>query len=201
MIGRKTETDARQRLAAPVAGVDEAGRGPIAGPVVAAAVILPDDFDCSGLNDSKKLSGARRDLLAERIRTGAQVGVGLCSVEEIDRLNILWAAMLAMRRAVDSLPVQPAFALIDGNRIPPDLACPAEALVKGDGREACIAAASIIAKTHRDKIMWELDGQYPGYGLGGHAGYPTPAHKSALMKLGPSPVHRRSFRPVRDMFT
>ncbi|WP_416898183.1 MAG: ribonuclease HII [Minwuia sp.] len=201
MIGRAAETEARRNAGGPVAGLDEAGRGPIAGPVVAAAVILPEDFDCTGLDDSKKLSGKRREALAGRILLDAKVGVGICTVEEIDELNILWAAMLAMRRAAEALPLEPAFALVDGNRIPPELPCAAEALVKGDGREACIAAASIVAKTHRDKIMCELDLQYPGYGLGGHAGYPTPAHKKALLRLGPSPVHRRSFRPVRDMFT
>lgn len=201
MISREIERLKAGGSGLPVCGVDEAGRGPIAGPVVAAAVILPSDIELPGLNDSKKLSAAKRDRLAEALHEQAAVGIGICSESEIDEINILRAAMLAMRRAAESLEPKPGFALIDGNRIPENLPCPAEALVKGDGREACIAAASIIAKTHRDKIMCDLAGRYPGYGFEAHAGYPTRAHVEALERLGPSPVHRRTFRPVRDMFT
>lgn len=201
MIGRETERRLSRELGLPVCGIDEAGRGPIAGPVVAAAVILPPGSDLPGLNDSKKLSAAKRKRLAEALHEQAAIGIGICSESEIDEINILRAAMLAMRRAAESLDPKPGFALVDGNRIPENLPCPAEALVKGDGREACIAAASIIAKTHRDKIMCDLALRYPGYGLESHAGYPTKAHVDALRKLGPSPVHRRTFRPVRDMFT
>lgn len=201
MIGRETERRLVQELGLPVCGIDEAGRGPIAGPVVAAAVILPPGLDLPGLNDSKKLSVAKREGLAEALHEQAAIGIGICSESEIDEINILRAAMLAMRRAAESLDPKPGFALVDGNRIPENLPCPAEALVKGDGREACIAAASIIAKTHRDKIMCNLALRHPGYGLESHAGYPTKAHVEALRNLGPSPVHRRTFRPVRDMFT
>jgi len=200
MISRAIEHLRGSETGGPVCGVDEAGRGPIAGPVVAAAVVLPDR-DIEGLNDSKKLSATRREQLAEEILNAAAVGVGICSVDEIEELNILHAAMLAMRRAVESLPLKAAFALVDGNRIPENLPCVAETLVRGDGREACIAAASIIAKTHRDKIMCDLAATYPGYGFERHVGYPTLAHVKALKSLGPSPAHRRSFRPVRDMFT
>ncbi|WP_417519413.1 ribonuclease HII [Minwuia sp.] len=201
MIARTLEQAARRRLKGPVAGVDEAGRGPIAGPVVAAAVVLPETLDFSGLNDSKKLSASRRQTLAALVLQHADVGIGLASVAEIDRLNILQATMCAMRRAIGNLAREPVFALIDGNRIPENLPCVAESLVKGDGHEMCIAAASIIAKTHRDKIMCDLALEYPGYGWDVHAGYPTLAHREALKTLGPSPHHRRSFRPVRDMFT
>lgn len=201
MTSRQIEGAHAARLNGPVCGVDEAGRGPIAGPVVAAAVILPPDLDIAGLNDSKKLPARRREELAAVLHEHAITALGLCSEDEIDALNILQATMLAMRRACESLRVKPAFALIDGNSIPEKLPCPAEALVKGDGREACIAAASIIAKTHRDKIMCDLAATYPGYGFESHAGYPTLAHIEALKRLGPSPVHRRTFRPVRDMFT
>lgn len=201
MISRTLERNLAVRLGGPVCGIDEAGRGPIAGPVVAAAAILPPDFELPGLNDSKKLSTRRREVMAEALQEHAVTAVGICTEAEIDRLNILHAAMLAMRRACESLAAKPAFALIDGNRIPEKLPCPAEALVKGDGREACIAAASIIAKVRRDKIMCDLGATYPGYGFERHAGYPTMAHVDALKRLGPTPVHRRSFRPVRDMFT
>jgi ribonuclease HII len=201
MISRVIETAHAARLDAPVCGIDEAGRGPIAGPVVAAAVILPPDFVLPGLNDSKKISARRREIMAESLHEHALTALGICSEKEIDELNILHATMLAMRRACESLARKPAFALIDGNRIPEKLPCPAEALVKGDGREACIAAASIIAKTHRDKIMCDLAVTYPGYGFERHSGYPTMAHVEALQRLGPTPVHRRTFRPVREMFT
>lgn len=201
MISRKIERDHRRRSGGLVCGIDEAGRGPIAGPVVAAAVILPSEFELPGLDDSKKISARRRAVLAESLLQDAVTAVGICTENEIDELNILRATMLAMRRACESLGQKPAFALIDGNRIPENLPCPAEALVKGDGREACIAAASIIAKTHRDKIMCDLAVTYPGYGFERHSGYPTMAHVDALKRLGPTPVHRRTFRPVREMFT
>jgi len=182
-----------------VAGVDEVGRGPLAGPVVAAAVILDPARFIVGLADSKKLSEARREALAPIIREQALAwALGRAEVEEIDAINILQASLLAMRRAVLALSVAPEFALIDGNRCP-DLPCPAEAVVKGDSRVAAISAASIIAKVARDHEMVALDAQYPGYGLAGHKGYPSPAHLAALQQLGVTPIHRRSFAPVRRL--
>lgn len=179
-----------------VCGVDEAGRGPLAGPVVAAAVILDPARPILGLNDSKKLSAGRRAALAVEIREKALAwAVAEASVEEIDRLNILHASLLAMRRAVAGLGVAPERALIDGNRCP-HLLVPAEAVVKGDGKIASIAAASILAKTVRDAGMLVLHEQYPHYGFDRHMGYPTPAHFAALEAHGASPVHRRSFAPV-----
>lgn len=179
-------------------GVDEVGRGPLAGPVVTAAVILDPVCPIEGLADSKKLTVRRRQRLADEIREKAVAwALGRAEVEEIDRLNILQASLLAMRRAVDALSVPPGLALVDGNKIPQGLPCPARALVGGDGSEPCISAASIIAKVARDAEMEELDARYPGYGLAGHKGYPTKAHMEALQLLGVSPVHRRSFAPVR----
>lgn len=179
-----------------VCGVDEAGRGPLAGPVVAAAVILDPARPILGLNDSKKLSERRRAALAVEIREKALAwAVAEASVEEIDRLNILHASLLAMQRAVAGLVVAPERALIDGNRCP-RLPMPAEAVVKGDGKIASIAAASILAKTVRDAGMLVLHEQYPHYGFDRHMGYPTPAHFAALEAHGASPVHRRSFAPV-----
>lgn len=179
-----------------VCGVDEAGRGPLAGPVVAAAVILDPARPILGLNDSKKLSERRRAALAVEIREKALAwAVAEASVEEIDRLNILHASLLAMQRAVAGLGVAPERALIDGNRCP-RLPMPAEAVVKGDGKIASIAAASILAKTVRDAGMLVLHEQYPHYGFDRHMGYPTPAHFAALEAHGASPVHRRSFAPV-----
>lgn len=194
------EAIARQANQWPVCGVDEAGRGPLAGPVVAAAVILNPDSIPDGLNDSKALSTKRRELILNDLyqRDDIIIGIGLSEPEEIDRLNILHASMVAMRRAVMALSLQPKLALIDGNRLPAHLPCPAEALVKGDARSLSIAAASIIAKVTRDNLMVEAERRYPGYGLAGHKGYPTKAHKEALIKLGPSPIHRRSFKPVAD---
>lgn len=184
----------------PLCGVDEAGRGPLAGPVVAAAVILDPARPIAGLNDSKKLSAARRDALAARIVAESLAWcVAEASVGEIDRLNILQATMLAMRRAVDGLSMRPERALVDGNRIPGDLPVPAEAWVKGDARHASIAAASILAKTHRDRQMQQLALVHPHYGFEIHMGYPTPAHLAALLAHGPSAVHRRSFGPVRRL--
>ena len=179
-----------------VCGVDEAGRGPLAGPVVAAAVILDPARPILGLNDSKKLSERRRAALAVEIREKALAwAVAEASVEEIDRLNILHASLLAMQRAVAGLAVAPERALIDGNRCP-RLPMPAEAVVKGDGKIASIAAASILAKTVRDAGMLVLHEQYPHYGFDRHMGYPAPAHFAALEAHGASPVHRRSFAPV-----
>ncbi|RKQ70980.1 RNase HII [Litorimonas taeanensis] len=185
----------------PVCGVDEAGRGPLAGPVVAAAVILNPKTIPDGLNDSKALSEIRRELLLNNLIKDKTIfiGIGVAEPEEIDRLNILHASMIAMRRAVLNLPVAPHMALIDGNRLPPDMPCDAEAIIKGDARSLSIAAASIVAKVTRDKIMKEADIRFPGYGLAGHKGYPTKAHKAALLQIGASPIHRRSFRPVAEV--
>jgi ribonuclease HII len=179
-----------------VCGIDEAGRGPLAGTVVAAAVILDPLRPIAGLNDSKKLSEKKRDALAVLIRERAVAWfVASASVEEIDRLNILHATMLAMQRAVAGLAVRPLSALVDGNRCP-KLDIPCEAIIKGDGKIASIAAASILAKTVRDAEMLGLHEQYPMYGFDRHMGYPTAAHFKALEQHGASPVHRRSFGPV-----
>ena len=179
-----------------VCGIDEAGRGPLAGTVVAAAVILDPLRPIAGLNDSKKLSEKKRDALAVLIRERAVAWfVASASVEEIDRLNILHATMLAMQRAVAGLAVRPISALVDGNRCP-NLDIPCEAIIKGDGKIASIAAASILAKTVRDAEMLGLHEQYPMYGFDRHMGYPTAAHFKALEEHGASPVHRRSFGPV-----
>lgn len=181
-------------------GVDEAGRGPLAGPVVAAAVILDPQRRIDGLNDSKKLTPARREALAARIVAESLAWcVAEADVAEIDSLNILQATMLAMRRAVDGLGFVPERALIDGNRIPRDLPVPAEAWVNGDARHASIAAASILAKTHRDRQMQHLAAAHPHYGFEIHMGYPTPAHLAALAQHGPSAAHRRSFGPVKRL--
>jgi ribonuclease HII len=181
-----------------VCGVDEAGRGPLCGAVYAAAVILDPLRPIDGLKDSKKLSEARRDQLAERIRADALAwAVASASVEEIDRLNILHASLLAMRRAVEALAPAARRALVDGNRCPP-LAIPAQAIVKGDASEPAISAASILAKTARDAEMRLLDALYPHYGLAGHKGYPTQAHLVAIRTHGVTPIHRRSFRPVYE---
>ncbi|HET7775308.1 MAG TPA: ribonuclease HII, partial [Azospira sp.] len=180
-----------------VCGIDEAGRGPLAGTVVAAAVILDPARPIAGLNESKKLSAARREALALEIREKALAWcVAEASVAEIDRLNILHATMLAMQRAVAGLAVTPERALVDGNRCP-KLEVPAEAVVKGDGKVACIAAASILAKTARDAAMLDLHRLYPDFGFDRHMGYPTADHLARLQQHGPSPVHRRSFGPVK----
>ncbi len=182
-----------------VAGVDEVGRGPLAGPVVAAAVVLDPARIPAGLNDSKKLSAKRRAVLHDRIAEVAQVSVAEATVEEIDDLNILRASHLAMERAVAGLPVAPAMALIDGNMIPRGLGIPARAIIKGDGVSVSIAAASIMAKIWRDRVMWDLAQHYPGYGWETNAGYPSKSHKEALRNLGVTPHHRRSFRPVHNI--
>ena len=187
------------RLDGLVCGVDEAGRGPLAGPVVAAAVILDPNNPIDGLNDSKKLSARRRERLKAEICAKALAwAVAEASVEEIDTINILHASMLAMQRAVDALSVRPVRALIDGNRCP-KLACEVEAVVGGDGKIEAIAAASILAKTTRDAGMSNLHLCYPQYGFDRHMGYPTALHLRALQEHGPSPVHRRSFSPVRQL--
>lgn len=183
----------------PVAGVDEAGRGPLAGPVVAAAVILDPACIPAGLDDSKVLSAKRREVLCAALFEVAQVGVGIATVEEIDEINILRASHLAMCRAIEALPVPPAHVLIDGNLIPRGLLLSAEAIVKGDARSQSIAAASIVAKTRRDAIMVDLAQQHPGYGWERNAGYPSKSHKLALQNLGVTPHHRRSFKPVHNI--
>lgn len=184
--------------ASPVCGVDEAGRGPWAGPVVAGAAILNPATAPVGLDDSKRLNAARRDALFLELQDHA-IGVGVASVEEIDRLNILKATYLAMQRAIAALPIAPGHLLIDGNRIPPGLPTPAEAVVKGDSRSMSIAAASIVAKVTRDRIMQRLAKDYPGYGWERNAGYGVKAHAEALRRLGVTPHHRRSFKPIHKM--
>ena len=182
-----------------IAGVDEAGRGPLAGPVVAAAVILSPERPIDGLADSKKLSPARRERLADRIRRDSMAwSVGWSDPAEIDDVNILAATMLAMRRAVERLPVRPKHVLVDGNCCP-RLPCTVDAIVGGDATVPAISAASILAKVSRDREMCELDVRYPGYGLAQHKGYPSKAHLAALQALGASPVHRRSYAPVRRL--
>ncbi|MCS7236207.1 MAG: ribonuclease HII [Armatimonadetes bacterium] len=180
-----------------VAGVDEAGRGPLAGPVVAAAVVLEGRVRIPGLQDSKRLPPREREEVAEAVRRHAvSWAVAQASVEEVDCLNVLHAARLAMRRAVEALSVKPSVVLVDG-RFGLAVAVPQRALVGGDATVACIAAASVLAKVERDRIMVELDRVFPGYGFAQHKGYACPAHLEALRRLGPSPVHRRSFAPVR----
>lgn len=181
-----------------VCGVDEAGRGPLAGAVYAAAVVLGEGHCIEGLADSKALTAKKREALADAIKRRAQAWcIASASVAEIEQLNILHASMLAMRRAVEGLGVSPGEALIDGNRVPPGLAMPGRAIVKGDAKVAEISAASILAKVARDLECVELDGRYPGYGFAGHKGYPTAEHLEALTRLGPCPAHRRGFGPVK----
>ena len=178
-----------------IAGVDEVGRGPLAGDVVAAAVILAPKIP-EGLADSKRLTERRREQLAEEIKTAALCwSLGRATAEEIDSINILQASLLAMRRAVEGLSIQPDHVLVDGNRLP-DWSYSSEAIVGGDGSEPAISAASIIAKVIRDAEMVELDKRYPGYGLAGHKGYPTKAHIAAIAEKGVLPIHRKSFGPV-----
>lgn len=181
-----------------IAGVDEAGRGPLAGPVVVAAVILDPARPVDGLADSKQLSAKRREylyaLIVERALAHSIVRV---EAGEIDRINILNATLTGMARALATLASAPSFALIDGNRLPKSLPCPARAIVRGDATEPAISAASILAKVARDRILCEFDQRWPGYGFARHKGYPSPAHLDALRRLGPCPEHRRSFAPVR----
>lgn len=182
-----------------ICGVDEAGRGPIAGPVVAAAVILDPEYPIAGVTDSKKLSEKKRNLLSAEIKQHALYwAIAQCDVEEIDQLNILHAAMLAMSRAVAALPVAPDHVLVDGNRLP-QLSVPATAIIKGDASEACIGAASILAKVERDRQMLEWHEHYPMYNFAKHKAYPTAAHIALLQEHGVCPIHRRSFRPVREL--
>ncbi len=181
-----------------IAGVDEAGRGPLAGPVVAAAVILPDGFDPSYVDDSKKLSPAQREVLCGTIHAQAiSVGVGVVFPETIDRVNILQATYLAMRQAIAALLTPCDYILVDGLPVP-DLGAPSLAIVQGDGKSASIAAASIVAKVHRDAMMVELDGKHPGYGFARNKGYGSADHLEALSRLGPCPCHRMSFAPVAE---
>ncbi len=181
-----------------VAGVDEAGMGPLAGPVVAAAVVLPRGFRPRGLDDSKKLSGRARERLAAELKVGAAAwALGIASPREIDRLNIYRAGLLAMRRAVEALERRPEHLLVDARRIP-ELRIPQQGIVKGDSRSLSIAAASVLAKTARDAMMESLEREHPGYGFARHKGYSAPEHLEALRRLGPCPAHRRSFAPVRE---
>lgn len=182
-----------------IAGIDEAGRGPLAGPVAAAAVIFAAGRAPQGLNDSKQLSSRQREALFDEILScAAAVGIGLSPAGEIDRLNIRQATFAAMRRAAASLPLRPGHALIDGRDVPPGLPCPGTAVIRGDGLSVSIAAASIIAKVTRDRLMRRLDSVYPEYGFAGHAGYPTQAHRNAIARCGPSPFHRLSFGMLKS---
>ncbi len=178
------------------AGLDEAGRGPLAGPVTAAAVILPDGFDLRGINDSKQLKPAQREELASRIRSECIYAVISLDHQVVDELNILWASMRAMEHALAQLRRAPTSIYVDGDRVPKALVGRAEAVVRGDGKYACIAAASILAKTTRDAEMTAMAETYPQYGFERHFGYPTPEHLAALREHGPCPIHRRSFAPV-----
>ncbi len=196
------EDAARREGAAVICGIDEAGRGPWAGPVVAGTVILnaatlPPDL-IGGLDDSKKLKPARREELFEGLKAAALIGVGRADVAEIDDINILQATMLAMSRAVEALDVQPDFALVDGNR-EPDLKCRVQCVVRGDGKSLSIAAASIVAKVTRDRIMAALAATFPGYGWERNAGYGTKEHQGALAALGVTPEHRKSYAPIRKI--
>lgn len=184
-----------------VAGVDEVGRGPLAGPVVAAAVILDPANPIEGLTDSKKLSEKKRQQLSDEIKEKALAWcIARCEPSEIDEINILQASLLAMSRAVEGLSVKPEHCLVDGNKLP-KLNCSAEAIVKGDLKEPAISAASIIAKVARDNEMVEMDERYPGYGFAKHKGYPTKAHQEAIESLGVTPIHRTSFGPVQKQLS
>jgi ribonuclease HII len=185
-------------VAGGVAGVDEAGRGPVAGPVVAAAVVLPFGFDPEGITDSKKMTARAREAAFERILTVARVGIGVADADEIDRINILRATHEAMRRALAALPVAPEGVLVDGLPVP-DLHERCEAVVRGDALHPCISAASVVAKVTRDALMAINDAAYPHYGFARHKGYGTRAHLAALAEHGPCPLHRRSFAPVLQL--
>ncbi len=194
MVDFSYETKAKQQGHQWVCGVDEAGRGPLAGPVCAAAVILPPDVVIPGLDDSKKLTEKRREALYDVIREQAVAySVAFAGVEEIEEHNILQATFMAMTRAVEGLSCPAQYALIDGNKIPPQLSVPAEFVIGGDAKSASIAAASVLAKVTRDRLMVEMEEQYPGYDFAKHKGYGTKVHREALLKLGPSPIHRISF--------
>ncbi|OCW55570.1 ribonuclease HII [Hoeflea olei] len=192
------EREALRRGFRVVAGLDEAGRGPLAGPVVAAAVVLDPDAIPQGLNDSKALKPARREQLFEAILAAAQVGIASASAREIERTDIRAASLAAMRRALSALPVAADFALIDGRDVPPGLTCPGQALVKGDARSLSIAAASIVAKVTRDRMMLRAARTYPAYGFETHMGYGAKRHLQAIATHGPCPLHRMSFRPLRS---
>ena len=204
-LARTAETRLQKTLSPTglVAGVDEAGRGPLAGPVVAAACILPADVVLPGVNDSKKLDEQQREALFAKLTGDPRVSyaVSVTDHRKIDEVNILQATMLSMAEAVKKLSPQPEGVLVDGNRIPPaiDAGYKAQAIIQGDGKEYCIAAASILAKVTRDRIMVELSKQYPAYGFEEHKGYGVPAHVAAIFKHGPSPVHRKTFNPVKSM--
>ncbi|MBP1850412.1 ribonuclease HII [Rhizobium halophytocola] len=193
-----TELRLRKRGLWPVAGTDEAGRGPLAGPVVAAAVILDPKRIPDGLDDSKKLSATRRESLFEEILKTASVSIASSSAALIDRIDIRKASLDAMRRAVAGLPQTAAYVLVDGRDVPPGFGCPADALIKGDGRSLSIAAASIIAKVMRDRMMTRAALEFPAYGFEMHAGYGTAHHREAIIRHGPCPLHRMSFRPLRQ---
>lgn len=181
-----------------IAGIDEAGRGPLAGPVVAAAVILPESFDLPGLDDSKKLTPAARERLFPLIRQQARdYGIGLAHAEEVDRINILQATLLAMRRAIARLDAPPDYLLVDGIT-PVPLAMPQKTLKQGDSRSLSIAAASVLAKVARDRLMATYDARFPGYGFAGHKGYGSAGHREAIARLGPCALHRKTFRGVRE---
>ena len=192
------ERDLLAQGISPIAGVDEAGRGPLAGPVVAGAVILPAGIDLSVLRDSKKMTHkARERVFAMLHDEGVAIGVGICTAAEIDEINILQASLLAMKRAVEDLPELPAHLLVDGKfTVPMEL--DQQALVKGEDKSASIAAASIIAKVSRDRLMVDYAEQYPAYNFAGHKGYPTKAHKALIAEHGPCPIHRRTFKGVRE---
>ncbi len=193
------ETAAIQQGNGPVAGIDEVGRGPLSGPVTAAVVVLDPDNIPAGLRDSKKLRAARREGFFDLIAETSTFAIGQASVAEIDEINILQASLLAMRRALDNLSLRPGFVLIDGNKLPKNLPCPALAVVRGDDKSLSIAAASIIAKVTRDRQMAELARQFPGYGWENNAGYGTKQHLDALSRLGVTPHHRVSFKPVHNI--
>ena len=193
MVDYEYERNAAQQGYTAVCGIDEAGRGPLAGPVYAAAVILPDGLEIPGLNDSKKLTEKKREALFDEIcQKAVAYGIGCASEQEIDEINILQATYLAMRRAVEQLSVPADYALVDGNRMPP-LAIPGETGVKGDAKSASIAAASILAKVSRDRVMLLMDPVYPQYQFAKHKGYGTKVHREALLTYGPCPIHRKTF--------
>lgn len=193
MVDYEYERNAIEQGYTAVCGIDEAGRGPLAGPVYAAAVILPDGLEISGLNDSKKLTEKKRETLFDEIcQKAVAYGIGCASEQEIDEINILQATYLAMRRAVEQLPVPADYALVDGNRMPP-LTIPGETVVKGDAKSASIAAASILAKVSRDRVMLLMDPVYPEYQFAKHKGYGTKVHREALLTYGPCPIHRKTF--------
>lgn len=194
MVGYTHESEKIAKGYTAVCGVDEAGRGPLAGPVCAAAVILPEGLEIEGLNDSKKLSEKRREGLYDVIKEKAiAYSIAFASVEEIEEHNILQATFMAMTRAVEGLTVKANYALIDGNKIPPQLQVPADFIIGGDAISASIAAASVLAKVTRDRLMMEMEDLYPGYDFKKHKGYGTKVHREALLKLGPCSIHRMSF--------